>query len=212
MNGIKSWLLVCAWVSLAACDDAGFDVGDAGEVDEGAGDAGGMGGMGGDGGGGGVDPTPVPWVVIFDGSEGDSGNGTAGADICGAEAICSGARLLGTEARLTLGDGEVCAAEGPGCSTSRSDPDAALDDGVACEAASAPSDYVSLGLSGVLAIDFGQDLRGCQVTIREFEGADPESIDVFVCDAAEVGDDTFCVNADAPLASGAGEIAFAVPE
>lgn len=221
MNGLKMksslhlWLMAMLSVSVMACE--GLEVGDsdAGPMggEGGEGGMGGEGGEGGEGGGGGAIPedTELSWVVIFDDSEGDSGSGTAGADICGVSAQCDGMRLTGVETLYEAGEGEICTAEGPGCSADRGDPEAAMDDGETCVADSSPSDYISLGLSGVLSVDMGRDLRGCAVTVREFEGADPERAEVYVCDSATINDETICANSSLPFGGGAGEISFTVP-
>lgn len=213
MNGIN-WKTACWMVALLSAATMGCEVGDDdgdGGVDMGAGGVGGGDGVGGMGGEGGGD-AELNWVLIYDSTESDSGAGTAGADICGVSALCDGMRLTGIETSYLAGEGDICNAEGPGCMADRGDPEAALDDGEQCEAASSPSDYISLGLSGSISVDMGRDLRGCMITVREFEGSDPEAVDVFVCNAADITDETICANMDEPLGSGAGEISFAVPE
>lgn len=136
-----------------------------------------------------IEPDPVepPQVVydtllLFDQGAFDDGMGTSGADFCGVSADCAQA----VSAVLILGEGEVCQAEGPGCSANRADAAAILDDGSQCDLASVPSDYVSVGGSGSIAVQFDGDLRSCVVTVVEFAGANPEGWEAYVCDSDEV--------------------------
>ncbi|MCB9546725.1 MAG: hypothetical protein H6706_12845 [Myxococcales bacterium] len=155
----------------------------------------------------GPEPEPMApamdWVFVVDASPQPTEVGTPGADICGLAATCDGAAIPTLAALLVLGDGEVCDEQRDGCPTVRGDPDAARDDGAACTAASSPSDYVSLGVGGLLAVRFGRDLRGCVLEVVEAAGADDDAYDVFVCDGGEVGSAT-CVADGQPLGTGRG--------
>ena len=212
MNELKK-ILVCALgltvvfafgCDVEECDEAGVcDAGAAG------GEGGGAGGEGGavGGAGGGVEVV-YDTVIVFDDGSMDDGAGTSGVDICSVSADCADA----VSATPVLGGGELCSAEGPGCSTNRTDPNAAIDGSGACEAASVPSDYISLGTDGQLAVGFDGDLAGCNVTVVEFAGATQEAYEVYVCDDADVGSAT-CLNNDLPVHSAAagGEATFPVP-
>ncbi|MGK0357769.1 MAG: hypothetical protein ACI9U2_000046 [Bradymonadia bacterium] len=211
MNELKK-ILVCALgltvvfamgCDVEECDEAGV-CGDAGEGGAG-GDVGGAGGVGGEGGGA---PLVFDTVIIFDDGSPDDGQGTTGVDICGVSADCAQA----VSASATRGEGSVCEAEGPGCSTNRGDAQAALDDGSACEPGSVPSDYISLGTDGQLAVGFDGSIAGCSVTVVEFAGATAEAYSVFVCNDSDVANAT-CVNNDEPVfeAAAGGEATFDVP-
>lgn len=212
MNDLKK-LLVCALgltVVFAFGCDVEEDCNEAGvcaEMGTGEGGGGGVGG-GGEGGAGGGPGVVYNTLLIFDDGSMDDGNGTTGVDICGVKADCANA----VSATLTQGNGSVCEAEGPGCSTDRSNAMAALDDGSDCEAASVPSDYVSLGGDGQLAVTFDGSLAGCQVTVVEFAGATQEAWSAFVCDSGNVNGAN-CLNNDEPVheAAAGGEATFAVP-
>lgn len=147
-------------------------------------------------------------LFIFDGGSEDGGWGTTGVDICGVSSDCG----FAVDAHLSLGGGSVCAGQAPDCIVDRADPFAALDDGSACEPASAPSDYVSLGSEGVLTVRFDRSIAGCAVTIVEFVGVDIEPWHAYVCDHQ-----TFayanCLNAKMPVASApeGGTATFQVP-
>lgn len=165
---------------IAACDvddSEDCEVGDCTEAD------GGAGGEGGEGGGM-MDPE-YRYVVIVDDSMVENMNGTPGADICGIVADCGGTELTGVSAELIAGDGLVCdgsTTEAPCESgTDRGNEAAALDTGANCEAGSSPSDYVSLGVVGQIAVQFDQDLQGCNLNIIELVGPDMEPYDVYVC-------------------------------
>ena len=213
MNELKK-ILVCA-LGLAVvfgfgcdveeCDEAGVcaDGGGAGE-----GGTGGEGAAGGAGGVGGGDPIIFDTVIVFDDGSMDDGAGTSGVDICSVSADCATA----ISATPVLGGGELCSAEGPGCSTNRTDANAAISGSDACEAASVPSDYISLGTDGQLAVGFDGNLVGCNVTVVEFAGATQEAYEVYVCDDGDVGTAT-CLNSDLPVFSAAagGEGTFQVP-
>jgi hypothetical protein len=160
-----------------------------------------------------VDP-PEPSDVVYDtvlifdvGSEND-GAGTSGVDLCGISADCASA----VSAAVVLGGGELCREEGPGCSTDRTAPQTILDDGSQCEIDSVPSDYVSLGTDGSIAVEFDGDLSGCTLTIVEFAGATEEAWSAYVCDSDDVTTAN-CVAGGSPVheAPAGGEATFAVP-
>lgn len=177
-------------LALTACDvdeengDAGAagGAGGGGDTDMGAGGEGGVGGGGG----------PVySWVRVVDISDEENMAGTPGVDICGIIVDCGDGPLSGMSPTYSQGMGDLCSAMGPDCSAVRTDPAAANDNGDACDPVSMPtSDYVSLGLGGEVAVDYGQDLRGCDVTIIEHAGNDTEAYEIWVC--AEASDN--CLN------------------
>lgn len=212
MNELKK-LLVCALgltVVLALGCDVEEDCNEAGmcpDSGEAAGGEGGVGG-GGEGGEGGGGDIVYNTVLIFDEGSMDDGQGTSGVDICGVSSDCGNP----ISATLSQGEGSLCEAEGPGCAADRTDANAALDDGSACEAGSAPSDYVSLGGDGSLAVRFDNNLAGCSVTVVEFAGATQEAYSVFVCDSDDL-EGASCLNNDNPVheAAAGGEATFNVP-
>lgn len=170
----------------------------------------------GEGGGGGEPEAPEPespepegtveytMLRIADLDSDDDGAGTTGVDLCGVVANCANA----ISASAQIGDGEVCTAEGPGCSTDRSDPNAILDDGSMCEADSVPSHYISLGTNGNIDVIFDGNLSGCEITIVEFDGNTPEGWEAYVCDAS--GEN--CLgNAPVHTAAAGGTESFTVP-
>lgn len=134
------------------------------------------------------------WLILVDTSE-QTEPLTPGADICGASYDCGGVVESADAAILGEGEGEVCPGA-PGCTSARNDPEAALDDGVACADEADPSDYVSLGVGGELALHFDRGLRGCMVQTTDRAGAVPESYDIYVC-ADELRAD--CLNDGQPL-------------
>ena len=69
-----------------------------------------------------------------------------------------------------------------------------------CEGGSSPSDYVSLGMAGQVALDAGVDLQGCTVNIIELDGGSTpnESYSVYLC-PTDTLDDT-CLGG-APIAT-----------
>ncbi len=134
------------------------------------------------------------WLILVDTTE-LSDPRTPGADICGASYDCGGAIETADVAILGEGEGEVCPGA-PDCASPRNDPDAALDDGVACSHEADPSDYVSLGVGGDLALQFDRGLRGCMVQITDRDGDTPESYAIYVC-ADELRAD--CLNDGDPL-------------
>lgn len=137
-----------------------------------------------------MDPPPLVYryVVIADDSPEENTSGTAGADVCGVRVECDGREVAPLDATLVLGAGVVCdGTPNAVCGmTRREDPHAALDDGATCTGASSPSDYVSLGVAGELAIDFGRALDGCRLTVVELIGRDSEAYDVYLCARADV--------------------------
>jgi hypothetical protein len=147
-------------------------------------------------------------LLLFDQDSLDDATGTSGADFCGVTADCATA----VAATLTLGGGEICRSEGPGCATDRASAIAILDDGSNCEAGSVPSDYVSVGTSGSIAVTFDGDLRGCRVTVVELAGAVLEGWEGFVCDSEDVSFAN-CVADDQPVhvEPAGGPATFAVP-
>ncbi len=193
---------------------AGGQGGAGGEPDAGAGGFGGepdagAGGFGGepDAGAGG---SAFTVVYILDVTEEENTTGTPGVDVCGVSVTCDGNAFVGEAADLVAGAGEVCQVGRPECSADRGDPNAALDDGAACEAGSVPSDYVSIGVNGSLAVGFARDLRGCTVDIVENnQGATPEAYEVFICADLDGAD---CLGG-ASLANAAqgGNLSFDVP-
>ncbi|MEZ4469396.1 MAG: hypothetical protein R3F60_01070 [bacterium] len=150
-----------------------------------------------------VEAPAMDWVLVIDDSEAENMAGTPGADICGMTVTCDGAAVAAVAALLTPGDGELCDTVREGCSAVRTDPNAARDDGSSCEGGSNPSDYVSLGIGGLLSVQFAQALPGCDLEVVELVGNDAEAYDVYVCDAADAATAT-CANNDQPIAT-AGE-------
>ncbi len=146
-------------------------------------------------------PEVYRWLIVLDDSIDENQAGTAGADICGLSAACGADELVGVDAELVLGDGRVCdgVPGGPCGDTRREDPRAALDDGAMCEGGSSPSDYVSLGVTGSLAVDFGRDLRGCTVYLVELAGRDAEGYAVYLCETPVLEAAT-CAGGGAPVA------------
>lgn len=205
-------LLACGvlfgMTGLAACDvDEGEDCAD-GEV---CGDAGMM-----------EEDMDVPapeytWVIIVDDSQAENMQGTPGADFCGITANCGGDDLTGDDGEVIAGAGLICdgsTTEAPCESgTDRGNPAAALDTGANCEPASSPSDYVSIGVAGQLAVQFAENLQGCNVTITELEGNDDEPYAVYICQTSTLEAET-CLNMGEQLAaSGAsgGAVSLDVP-
>lgn len=196
-------------IGAAACDvdDSESDCNEAGVC----GDAG-AGGMAGEGGEGGGEPAvEYNWVIIFDSSAEENMAGTPGVDICGVVFNC-GADDFPPDAAggHVEGDGLVCDGSNMDApcesGTDRGDPNAAADDGSSCDAGSSPSDYVSLGVSGQVALDAGVDLQGCTINIIELDGGSTpmESYSVYVC-PTDTLDDT-CLGgaslADSPETGG----------
>lgn len=147
-------------------------------------------------------------LLLFDDGSMDDNIGTSGVDFCGASADCASA----VSATLVLGGGTICRSEGPGCVTDRTDAVAILDDGSSCETASVPSDFVSVGTDGMIAVGFDGDLRGCTVTVVEFAGANIEAWEAYVCDTGDVAIAN-CLNQDQPVQSAAngGTVTFNLP-
>lgn len=176
------------------------------------GEGGAVGGAGGDvggAGGGGVETT-YNYLIIIDNSIDENMAGTPGADICGIEIDCA-VSIVDTD--FVQGEGMVCEMEGDGCSTARNEPGALNDDGNTCEPASVPSDYVSLGMAGAVAVQYDGDLRGCSIAVRELVGNDSESYQVQVC-ADATSTDCLVLDGEATTLSfeDGGEGTFSVPE
>lgn len=153
----------------------------------------------------GEDPVPVySWLIIEDASEDMNTAGAPGADICGVEFSCpdtlDGQRVqgYGVEAILDPGAGEHCiegeSVNGEPCFADRDDARAALDaPQLPCEADSAPSHYVALGLGGRLAVRVDTNaaslgasgLLGCEVVVHERPGREREGYRVSVCADAD---------------------------
>jgi len=203
MNAFEK-LLVCGLMvgGLVACDtdttdDGGATGTDAAGLDMGADMA--------------VVEATYDWVLVIDDTTDENMNGTPGADICGITATCAGASVGAVAALLTSGDGDLCDMIREGCSADRTDPTAAQDDGSSCEAGSAPSDYVSIGMGGILSVDFGQDLSGCTLNVVELVGNQVEGYEVYVCSDNNTDAGT-CLN-DAALETAAtgGDVEVTVP-
>lgn len=120
-------------------------------------------------------------LMITDDSVEENASGTPGVDICGVYAVCDGVRLSGRRASLSTRDQGICAVGASGCAASRGDPSAAEDDGAACVGGSTPSDYVSLGMSGTLRMEFERDLNGCVLYVVELNGVEVEDAEVSIC-------------------------------
>ena len=184
----RSFALLTAAFALTACDveDFGADLGaDETPIEEMPGE----------------DPVPVySWLIIEDTSVDMNTAGAPGADICGVEFSCpdalDGRRIegYGVEAILEAGAGEHCiegeTVNGEPCFADRDDARAALDaPQMPCEADSAPSHYVALGLGGRLAVrvdtnsaSLGEHgLLGCDVVVHERPGREREGYRVSVC-------------------------------
>lgn len=217
MAELKKLLIVALGLTtalaLTACDvDEDSADGGAGGAGGGGTADGGPGGAGGEGGAGGGGVV-YNHIYIADTSDEENMAGTPGVDICGVIVECGGTALTGLSTSYEQGSGALCENIGDDvggmCSAKRNDPDRANDDGASCEPGSAPvSDYVSLGLGGGLSIMYGQDLRGCDVTIIEHSGSNTESYEIYVCaDAFEN-----CLNDEAVHADNdGGNTSFTVP-
>ncbi|MFN3198568.1 MAG: hypothetical protein ACE366_09175 [Bradymonadia bacterium] len=195
-----------AFVVACDVDDEDAD-GGAGGGEAGAG--GDVGGAGGDVGGAGGEAPVYNHLIIIDNSIDENMAGTPGADICGIEVDCN---LSPAIESFVQGEGGICEEVGDNCSAARNDADAILDDGTTCEPASAPSDYLSLGLSGTVTVVFDGDLQGCGVTIRELVGNDSEGYQVQVC-ADEASTDCLPLDGEATTLAfeDGGEGTFTVP-
>jgi hypothetical protein len=164
------------------------------------------------------DLTQYRWVIVVDNSVEDGMMGSAGVDICGAVAQCEGATATGSEATIIFGEGMVCGqpdAFGEICATTpeRNNPRTATEEGN-CRDREDESGYVSLGLEGILSIDFNQDLRGCTVIVREDGNAGTEAYKVYVCtngDAVPARESTECIGGTYLADQAGGEVQISVP-
>lgn len=129
------------------------------------------------------------YLMILDQSQQENSAGTPGVDICGVWADCEGLEISGN-ARLDTDDRGICSSGDSSCAADRGNARAAEDDGRACSGNSSPSDYVSLGMGGILTLDFGQDLRGCMVHLVELDGREEEGAQVLIC--SNPADDQTC--------------------
>ena len=130
------------------------------------------------------------WVIIEDNSDGASETVTTGVDICGVEFTCpNGAQGFGVETRYRRGDGASCSGP-PDCLTAANDPQAALGPIESpCEPDSVPSQYVSLGTRGELAVRLATHperpaplmLSGCTLRIGERPSPLVEGYRIRVC-------------------------------
>lgn len=196
-------------IGAAACDvdDSESDCNEAGVCGEAGAGGDGAGATGGD-----VEPAvEYNWVVIVDSSADENMAGTPGVDICGVVFNCGADDFPPDQAGgYVQGEGLVCdgsSMDAPCESgTARNDETAAADDGSACDPGSSPSDYVSLGMAGQIALDAGVDLQGCTVNIVELDGGSTpnESYSVYIC-PTDTLDDT-CLGgasvADSPMTGG----------
>lgn len=127
------------------------------------------------------------WVVIDDFSVENDEASSPGTQICAVDIVCDGGPpISGLRAQVRLGIGQLCVGRGNGCSTSRVEPEAALghvED--PCVIDSVPSDYVSTGYFGALAVQFNVPgrcgLTGCQVRIKGPVNATEDLFRVRVC-------------------------------
>ncbi|MCB9548108.1 MAG: hypothetical protein H6706_20015 [Myxococcales bacterium] len=178
------FLVVFAGAAFCAIEEApptpllGAALAELADVDFGVvdGDAGGAGGAGGGG--------EASWVVLVDVSP-DEENRTPGSDICGVSAVCADGAVVPQTAILVAGAGTFCSEVGPGCTAVRDDAVAALDDGALCRGGSAPSDYVSMGIGGSLAVDFGRALAGCTVAVVELAASRVEAYEILICETSD---------------------------
>lgn len=147
-------------------------------------------------------------LLLFDDASPEEPANSAGADFCGVFTAC--ARPV--DAQLTLGAGAVCERIEQECGIPRTDPTAILEDGTACDADAEPSDFVSVGSDGSIAVIFDGDLAGCEITVVEFAGDQDDQWSAFVCDDPNLAIAT-CLNRDEPVADrqGGGSVTFMVP-
>lgn len=151
---------------------------------------------------------PLKWVVVVDVSRFDHDDGASGADVCGVIAECDGDLVFAKQSHYLRGSGALCEAVGPECSADRTDGRNVFQFARGCDADSTPSDYLSLGMEGLIALDFGRPLTGCGVLTRVLPRPG-EQVRVFVCDMPGFLPDVTCVDG---FAEGAGDVVFAVPE
>lgn len=220
MKDIKL-LLACGLLFGLTAGLGGCDVDDEEDCETGdcTEDDGGMGGMGGEGGMGGNPGAEYRYVIIGDDTTDENTAGTPGADICGLVANCGADDFTATGANVVIGGGTVCdgTSMAAPCESgvNRGNPIAALDNGGTCEPTSDPSDYVSLGLTGELAVEFNVDLTGCNITIVELEGRQNEPYSVYICQT-ETLDAATCLNggqaiANSPAAGGSVSVDVPTP-
>lgn len=150
-----------------------------------------------------VEPAEYRYLIVEDDSVDEGRTGAAGADICWVVAECGGEAVVAVSASLEVGQGLVCdgmSMDAP-CETGvdRRDPAAALGDEMRCEAESAPSDYVSLGLGGLLVVEFESDLSGCVAVLYVLEGRDEDRYRVYVCATPTLAEET-CLLDGEPVA------------
>lgn len=158
------------------------------------------------------------YIIIADGTTDENSGGTPGADICGLFANCGADDFTAAGANMGIGAGTVCDGYNmnPPCEdgVNRANPTAALDYGDFCEYTSNPSDYVSLGLTGELAVEFNVDLTGCNITIFELEGIQNEPYSVYACQSSLLAVST-CINGGLPIGNSpaaGGSVTVNVPE
>ena len=172
-------------MGMVGCDDEDEGCNEAGVCPDGGagGVGGGEGGVGGGEGGAGGEGVAYTHVFITDTTDAanENMNGTPGVDICSVQSTC-GAPIGAT---LNMGGGDICQTNGPDCEADRSDAAASMSFEAECEAGSNPSHYVALGMGGELTLEFDMDQAGCDLTIVEFEGNDPETYSVQVCSDAD---------------------------
>jgi hypothetical protein len=136
-----------------------------------------------------------------------------GTDVCGVVARCGNETIRPVEAVHDPGRGNPCT--GPGqpraeCQTDRTNADAALDDGRTCTDQTVPSDFVSLGVSGTLAVRFETPIDGCRVTIAEWAlRGESDAFNAFSCE--DLGGGT-CVKEVDDFDTGDGNVEFVAPE
>jgi hypothetical protein len=140
-------------------------------------------------------------LLIVDVESNDQGDGAPGVDVCLVIAHhCADART----ANLVLGGGEPCREAAPGCLTDRTDPQAALSLPDHCRFENVPSDFVSLGTNGMIAIGFEAEIAGCAVTVvTATAGRDRERWRAYLCDSPDPRE-AMCLNGGTPVMNGEG--------
>lgn len=155
--------------------------------------------------------TAYTYVIIEDVSPGYNDNGTPGVDICGVSFVCDdGTEGWATAVSLDTGAGFICSGDDEECLADRGDAEAALGEPEAfCEPASVPSDYVSLGVGGRIALklevpdqpdalEARGGIGGCTLIIHELDGMTDEAYTVNLCTSAS-GED--CQSEDGIMAA-----------